>query len=161
MGSALVYVAVVAVVAAVVYLATALLAGRGEDLAPMPPGATPTRLPAQDLTGADLRELSFQQSFRGYRMSEVDWALDRLAAEVDTLRARLAVHESLPPAPGEQTGVRAADLRAAAHGPAATYGDTAPPAGVEHRGDPTPTDPTAGGPSASTASAKGAPHGHS
>src|ERR1700710_3083238 len=80
MGSALVYVLVVGVVAGVIYVATALLAGRGEELEPMPPGATPTRLPARDLTGADLRELRFQQSFRGYRMSEVDWALDRLGA---------------------------------------------------------------------------------
>ena len=59
----------------------------------MPPGATPTRLPARDLTGVDVRGLRFQLAFRGYRMSEVDWALDRLAAEVDGLRARLAVHE--------------------------------------------------------------------
>jgi DivIVA domain-containing protein len=147
MGSALVYVLVVGVVAGVIYVATALLAGRGEELEPMPPGATPTRLPARDLTGADLRELRFQQSFRGYRMSEVDWALDRLAAEVDTLRARLAVHESLPPPPGEDpetlTGVG--------------YPDAAAP-----EEDPTPTDPTAGVPSTtgSAASTKGTFHGH-
>lgn len=117
MGSALVYVLVVGAVAAVIYLATALLAGRGEELAPMPPGATPTRLPARDLAGADVRELRFQQTFRGYRMSEVDWALDRLAAEVDALRGRLAVHEG----------------RSHADPEAFTDVD-----------DPTPTDPTAG-----------------
>ncbi len=89
MGSALIYVLVVGLVAAVVYLAAAALAGRGEELAPMPPGSTPTRLPAADLCGADVRELRFQQALRGYRMSEVDWALHRLAGEIDTLRARL------------------------------------------------------------------------
>ena len=89
MGSALIYVVVVGLVAAVVYLAAAALTGRGEELAPMPPGATPTRLPAEDLAGDDVRELRFQQALRGYRMSEVDWALARLADEVDALRARL------------------------------------------------------------------------
>ncbi len=142
MGSALVYVLVVGVVAAVIYLATALLAGRGEELEPMPPGATPTRLPARDLTGVDVRGLRFQQAFRGYRMSEVDWALDRLAAEVDTLRARLAVHEGLPspvPAP-EQDGEPRTDV-------------------VLPEPDPTPTDPTAGVPSTS-GSQKDTAHGH-
>ncbi|WP_308286302.1 DivIVA domain-containing protein [Actinomycetospora endophytica] len=145
MGSALVYVLVVGVVAAVIYAATALLAGRGEELEPMPPGATPTRLPARDLTGADLRELRFQQSFRGYRMSEVDWALDRLAAEVDTLRARLAVHESLPPPAGEE--------------PEALT-DVAYPRPAVPEEDPTPTDPTAGVPSGSASTTKGTTHGH-
>ncbi len=51
MGSALVYVIVVGLVAAAVYLLAAFVFGRGEELAPMPPGATPTRLPARDLTG--------------------------------------------------------------------------------------------------------------
>jgi DivIVA domain-containing protein len=139
MGSALVYVLVVGVVAAVIYVATALLAGRGEELEPMPPGATPTRLPARDLTGTDVRGLRFQQAFRGYRMSEVDWALDRLAAEVDTLRARLAVHEGLPPvhAPEQEEEPRT---------------DAVLP-------DPTPTDPTAGVPSTS-GTQKDTAHGH-
>ena len=93
MGSALVYVVVVGLVAAAVYLVAALVFGRGEELAPMPPGATPTRLPARDLTGGDVRDLRFQQALRGYKCSEVDWALERLAAEVDALRARVAVME--------------------------------------------------------------------
>ena len=140
MGSALVYVLVVGVVAAVIYFATALLAGRGEELEPMPPGATPTRLPARDLTGLDVRGLRFQQAFRGYRMSEVDWALDRLAGEVDALRARLAVHEGTsPPAPVEEE---------------AAYTDAVLP-----EADPTPTDPTAGVTSASGPT-KDSAHGH-
>jgi DivIVA domain-containing protein len=151
MGSALVYVLVVGVVAGVIYMATALLSGRGEELEPMPPGATPTRLPARDLTGVDLRELRFQQSFRGYRMSEVDWALDRLAAEVDTLRARLAVHESLPPPPADEDPVTLTGVGYAG------YQDAVVP-----EEDPTPTDPTAGVSSTSgTASTtKGTSHGH-
>jgi DivIVA domain-containing protein len=142
MGSALVYVLVVGVVAAVIYVATALLAGRGEELEPMPPGATPTRLPARDLTGGDVRGLRFQQAFRGYRMSEVDWALDRLAAEVDALRARLAVHEgheAQAPADLEEPEPRT-DV-------------------VLPEPDPTPTDPTAGVPSTS-GTQKDTAHGH-
>jgi DivIVA domain-containing protein len=145
MGSALVYVLVVGVVAAVIYVATALLAGRGEELEPMPPGATPTRLPARDLTGVDVRGLRFQLAFRGYRMSEVDWALDRLAAEVDGLRARLAVHEGSP-------------------GPSARAAEPEPEPDahtdlVLPEPDPTPTDPTAGVPSTS-GSQKDTAHGH-
>jgi DivIVA domain-containing protein len=143
MGSALVYVLVVGVVAAVVYFATALLAGRGEELEPMPPGATPTRLPARDLTAADVRGLRFQQTFRGYRMSEVDWALDRLAAEVDALRARLAVHEGLAPPLADEDPEPLTDV-------------------VAPEPDPTPTDPTAGVPSTSgtASSTEGSAHGH-
>jgi len=86
-GTALVYLLVVAAVAAVVFLVAAAVFGRGEELAPLPPDATPTRLPAADVTGADVRDLRFQQAVRGYRMSEVDWVLDRLAEELDRLRA--------------------------------------------------------------------------
>lgn len=124
MGSALVYVIVVGLVAAAVYLLAAFVFGRGEELAPMPPGATPTRLPARDLTAGDVRDLRFQQALRGYKCSEVDWALERLAAEVDALRARIEAMET----DGEAS---AATLNGHAAAP-----DLA---------DPTPTDPTATG----------------
>ncbi len=39
------------------------------------------------LTGADLREVRFTTAVRGYRMSEVDALLDRLAVELEE-RAR-------------------------------------------------------------------------
>ena len=55
-----------------------------------------------------MRELRFQQAVRGYRMAEVDWVLDRLAAELDRvgaerdgLLARVAELEARPGAPGE------------------------------------------------------------
>lgn len=90
MGTALFYLIVMAVVAAVVFLGASLLFGRGEELAPLPPGATPTYLPPTALTGADLRTIRFAQVVRGYRMSEVDWALERAAGELDRLRSRVA-----------------------------------------------------------------------
>ena len=102
MASALIYVVVVGLVAAVIYLGAAVVFGRGEELAPMAPGATPTRLPARDLAGHDVRGLRFQTTLRGYKMSEVDWALARLADEVDQLRARLEAVER-PDTPARPT----------------------------------------------------------
>lgn len=146
MGSALVYVIVVGLVAGAVYLVAAFVFGRGEELAPMPPGATPTRLPARDLTGGDVRDLRFQQALRGYKCSEVDWALERLAAEVDALRARVEAMEGAPADPA----------------PATRNGHAQPP---DQLVDPSPTDPTvhaggerardAGGPGASSGAVRG------
>ncbi|MFD1533409.1 DivIVA domain-containing protein [Pseudonocardia aurantiaca] len=101
MGTALIYLLVVAVVAAVLFGLAVVVFGRGEELAPLAPGATPTRLPAGEIDGEDVRELRFQQAVRGYRMDEVDWVLDRLADELDRsgverdgLLARVAELES-------------------------------------------------------------------
>lgn len=87
MGTALIYVLVLAVVAGVVFVAAAAVFGRGEELAPLAPDATPTRLPSVEVQGSDVRGLRFQQVLRGYRMIEVDWALDRLAGELDRVQA--------------------------------------------------------------------------
>jgi DivIVA domain-containing protein len=86
-GTALIYLLVVAVVAAVVFVLAGLVFGRGEELAPLGPDATPTRLPADAVGGDDVRGLRFRQVLRGYRMGEVDWALDRLASELDRVTA--------------------------------------------------------------------------
>ena len=100
MGTALLYLLVVAVVAAAFFGVAALVFGRGEELAPLAPDATPTRLPSQGIRGEDIRELRFPQAVRGYRMTEVDWVLDRLAEEIDRLArerdelaARVEEHE--------------------------------------------------------------------
>ena len=101
-GTALIYLIVVAAVAAVLFGLAAVVFGRGEELAPLAPGATPTRLPAGVVEGEDVRELRFPQAVRGYRMAEVDWVLDRLADELDRagverdgLLARLVELESV------------------------------------------------------------------
>lgn len=93
-GTVLIYVVVMAVVAAVVFLVASLAFGRGEELPALPPDATPTRLPAGPLAGDDMRAVRFAQVVRGYRMSEVDWVLQRAAAELDTLRARITELEA-------------------------------------------------------------------
>jgi DivIVA domain-containing protein len=86
-GTALIYLLVVAAVGAAFFGLAAVVFGRGEELAPLPSGATPTRLPAGEIDGDDVRRLRFQQAVRGYRMDEVDWVLDRLADELDRAEA--------------------------------------------------------------------------
>lgn len=94
MVTVLVYLLVVVVVAAIVFLLASLIFGRGEELAPLPPGATATRLPEFDITPDDVRAVRFQQVVRGYKMSEVDWVLERLAGELHRVRSRVAELES-------------------------------------------------------------------
>ncbi|MCA1837083.1 MAG: DivIVA domain-containing protein [Actinobacteria bacterium] len=90
MTTALIYLVVMVLVAAVVFLLASILFGRGEELPALPPGASPTRLPESGVTAEDLRGVRFQQVVRGYKMSEVDWVLERVGAELDELRARVA-----------------------------------------------------------------------
>lgn len=94
MTTALIYLIVMLLVAAVVFLLAAVVFGRGEELAPLAPGSSPTRLPADDITGSDVSEARFQLVLRGYKMSEVDWVMARLGAEIDSLRARVAELET-------------------------------------------------------------------
>ncbi len=108
MGTALIYLLVVVGVAAAFFGVAAAVFGRGEELPPLPPDVTPTRLPARDIGAEHVRALRFPLVLRGYRMTEVDWVLDRLAAELDR-------------AEGERDALlaRIADLEATAGGGAA------------------------------------------
>ncbi|MBB5921895.1 DivIVA domain-containing protein [Actinoalloteichus hoggarensis] len=90
MTTLLIYLAVMLLVAAVVFLLVSVIFGSGEELAPLPPGVTPTTLPETSFGGAEVRALRFQQAVRGYRMTEVDWALEKVAAELDGLRSRVS-----------------------------------------------------------------------
>ncbi|MCL8025701.1 DivIVA domain-containing protein [Nocardioides bruguierae] len=64
-----------------------LAAGKGEPLAPAFDDRPDASVPAGEVTGDDLRRVRFSLAFRGYRMSEVDALLDRLATERDQARA--------------------------------------------------------------------------
>jgi DivIVA domain-containing protein len=104
-GTALIYLLVVVVVAAAFFGIAALVFGRGEELPPLPPDATPTRLPSRAIGAHHVRALRFPLALRGYRMTEVDWVLDRLAAELERaetergeLAARIAELEAARPA---------------------------------------------------------------
>lgn len=86
---ALTYLLVLIAVAAVLFVLGSMLFGRGEQLPPLPKGTTATVLPADEVTGADVDAVKFSLVFRGYKASEVDWVLDRLARQIDDLRAEL------------------------------------------------------------------------
>ncbi len=92
----LLYVLIVGLVAAVLFLLAGAVFGRAEELGPLPEGTTATVLPAEDIAGADVRSLRFQQVVRGYKASEVDWALARLAERIDELQHELALARTGP-----------------------------------------------------------------
>lgn len=61
-------------------------AGHGEGLAPREVDDPPVRLPEDGITAEDVRGVRFSTAMRGYRVSEVDEVLERLAREIDALR---------------------------------------------------------------------------
>ncbi|MBM7366812.1 DivIVA domain-containing protein [Gordonia hydrophobica] len=85
------YVIGVALMVALIFFLVWFVFGRGEELPPIQKGTTLTRLPRAGITGDDVRVVVFQQAFRGYKASEVDWTLEKLAREIDELRA--VVHD--------------------------------------------------------------------
>lgn len=97
----LLYVLIIALVGAVLFLIASAVFGRSEELAPLLPGTTVTVLPAADVTGEDVRALRFQQTLRGYNSSEVDWALERLGNEIDALREQIRLLQEVPVSEGE------------------------------------------------------------
>jgi len=82
----LIYLVVLAAVVALLFALVWFVFGRSEDLPPLEPETTLTRLPAEGVTGHDIRALRFQLVARGYKQGEVDWALEKLAREIDELR---------------------------------------------------------------------------
>lgn len=86
----LLYLVVLILVAVVLFGVGSVVFGRGERLPPLPHATTATVLPASGVTGGDVDALKFTQTLRGYKTSEVDWALDRLGQELDALRGELS-----------------------------------------------------------------------
>jgi DivIVA domain-containing protein len=74
-----------AIVVVVVLGGVAIVAaGRGEPMARAYDDRPDALVPAgRPLTGADLRRVRFSVALRGYRMSEVDTLLARLAAQLE------------------------------------------------------------------------------
>ncbi len=83
------YLVIAAVIALVLFGIALLVFGRGEQLAPLPARTSPVSLPKQDISGTDVRGVRFALALRGYRMSDVDWTLERLAEELDRAHHRL------------------------------------------------------------------------
>jgi DivIVA domain-containing protein len=71
-------------VVAIMGVVAVVAAGRGGSMAEVFDDRPDARVPADGpLTGTDLRRVRFTSAFRGYRASEVDALLDRLATELD------------------------------------------------------------------------------
>ena len=70
-------------IVAVMGVVAVVASGRGGSMAETYDDRPDSRVQADGpLTAADLRAVRFSTAFRGYRMSEVDSLLDRLAAEM-------------------------------------------------------------------------------
>jgi len=66
-----------------------LAAGRGTPMADVYDDRPDLGLPETGpVRGADLRRVRFSLAFRGYRMSEVDSLLDRLASQLESSEGR-------------------------------------------------------------------------
>jgi DivIVA domain-containing protein len=95
------------VVGGLLFLAASWLMGRGETQPPAELDRSPVELPDdRPVTADDVRSLQLPVALRGYRMTEVDWLLDRLAvaleerdtshaAEIAALRSRAHPEKSL------------------------------------------------------------------
>jgi DivIVA domain-containing protein len=95
-----VFVVGVLVVGGLLFLGASVLLGRGETQPPAELDRSPVELPDdRPVTADDVRALRISATFRGYRMTEVDWLLDQFAlileerdAEIAALTAQLGPH---------------------------------------------------------------------
>ncbi|HEX4976693.1 MAG TPA: DivIVA domain-containing protein [Nocardioides sp.] len=72
-------------------------AGRGGAMTEVYDDRPDSRVQADGpLTAEDLRRVRFSTAFRGYRMSEVDSLLDRLAVELDDARRAVRNAQTSP-----------------------------------------------------------------
>jgi DivIVA domain-containing protein len=83
MGQLLLYVAAALVIAAIVFGVTVMLGGGDPGLTPAEPDGQAVPLPSDRPLGEeDLVRTKFDTAFRGYRMSQVDQALQRAAYDI-------------------------------------------------------------------------------
>lgn len=104
MLTVVVYVVVTLVVAAALFTLSVVVFGRSEILPAVDRDHTITFLPEGPIDGDDLRSVRFGMGVRGYRMAEVDWALEQAAREIDDLRARLGEADPAAGRPRQSDG---------------------------------------------------------
>ena len=101
-----------------------LAAGRGrpmsEEYGDRPDSLVPVEGPLQ---GEHLRRIRFSLAFRGYRMSEVDELLDRLARELDARTSSDAPGDLADEQPAEQPAEAPAEELAGTDEPASSTND--------------------------------------
>src|SRR5687767_4868161 len=83
MGQLLLFVVVALVVAAIVFGVTVMVSGGDSGLTPVEPDGRAVPLPSDRPLGEeDVVATTFDTAFRGYRMSQVDQALQRAAYDI-------------------------------------------------------------------------------
>ena len=105
-----------------------LAAGRGEPMKPAYDDRPDARVPLdRTITADDLRRVRFSLAFRGYRMSEVDALLARMATE-QKLRAAPSTPSDAPPiAPSAGPSKHAAPKPAGGSDDPTAFGAALPP----------------------------------
>jgi DivIVA domain-containing protein len=101
-------------VVAVLFGAAVVATRGGGELAEAPPDVADLGLPKGPLRASDVEALRFPLAVRGYRMAEVDAALERLA---DELAARDRLIADLAEQAAEPAGGRLTEGRRPAAGP--------------------------------------------
>jgi DivIVA domain-containing protein len=104
------YLVIAAAIGLVVFLIAVFVFGRGEQMSALSPRTSPSELPDGAIGGDDVRRIRFGLALRGYRMSDVDWTLDRLSDELDRLHRRVAELGGGPLPPGVGPDPAATDL---------------------------------------------------
>ncbi len=99
------YLVIAAAIGAVVFVVAVFVFGRGERMAPLPAQTSPAELPDRGVTAQDVYDVKFAMALRGYRMSDVDWVLERLALRIEELSRQVT---SLQGGDAEQVDVPAA-----------------------------------------------------
>lgn len=156
MGQLLLYVAAALVIAAIVFGVTVMLGGGDPGLAPTEPDGQAVPLPGDRPLGEeDLARTRFDTAFRGYRMSQVDQALQRAAYDIGYKGELIGVLEAEVVALREGRTAEADKLRRAREAALAppvvaddaaaitNAPDTAPPPARDLAADPPASDPPA------------------
>lgn len=121
----LLYFVIAAGIGLVVFFLAVFVFGRGEQMAPLDPRTSPAELPDSDITSDDVRKIRFALALRGYRMSDVDWTLERLGDQLDALRLELAeLRGEVAPAPRAEDEL--VSVGAEREAPADPTGNTVP-----------------------------------
>ena len=111
------YLVIAAVIGLAVFFIAVFVFGRGEQMAPLDPRTSPAELPDHHITADDVRKIRFALALRGYRMSDVDWTLERLGDRIEELRREVAQLKGEPdptrptdhPDPGSAVSVEVSD----------------------------------------------------
>lgn len=166
MGQLLLFIVVALVVAAIVFGVTVMLSGGDSGLTPVEPDGRAVPLPSDRPLGEDdISETRFDTAWRGYRMGQVDQALQRAAYDIGYKGELISVLEAEVVALREGRVADADALRKAREaaiapsaippvkpdGPAIEL-DVAPPPGGEAP-PPTTAPPTAASPAAGSPAA--------